>query len=268
MSKILSRFHRVFLHQQRLSCAFLTATIRLARRTCRENVMHHQDCITEKKQPKKQNWSEKLWYVCVPETEEGTLSKMEVLAGDKGLSTLYMWFCFQRLEDSGEEGRVAHLGMCCHHVVNNGLWCMVGTSPPGFPDWLLMGNLKVVPKCRRGYQIPRWVLMCITLLVIVVWWLSERNVVRPAKKKKSRKRTPEIEFRCLCGSPRPGLIYSSGRATKQSGSLVSSRLFVEAKDECWMEVTWAVWLKSRLGRGAAPCNHKSPRPNLTSNIKK
>lgn len=48
----------------------------------------------------------------------------------------------------------------------------VWLGPP--PDWLLMGNLKVVPKCRRGYQIPRCVLMCITLLEIVVLWLSEK----------------------------------------------------------------------------------------------
>lgn len=70
---------------------------------------------------RKKRKKEKLWYVCEPETEEGTLFKMEVLAGDKGLSTLYMWFCFQRVEDSGGEGGVAHPAVCCHHVVNNDL---------------------------------------------------------------------------------------------------------------------------------------------------
>lgn len=43
---------------------------------------------------------------------------MEVLAGDKGMSFLYMWYCFQRLQDSSKKGSSVHLAACCHHVVN------------------------------------------------------------------------------------------------------------------------------------------------------
>lgn len=49
---------------------------------------------------------------------EEALSEMEVLAGDKGMSFLYMWYCFQRLQDSSKKGSSVHLTVCCHHVVN------------------------------------------------------------------------------------------------------------------------------------------------------
>lgn len=176
MSKILSRFHRVFLHQQRLGCAFLTATIRPARRTCRENVMHHQDCITEKTKKLKKNKTEvknRGMSVCLGQRREHCLRwKCWRVIKDCLPSTCGFAFRGWRTLVRKGESLISACVVITSSIVVFDVW--LGPPPPLFLDGLLMGNLKVVPKCRRGYQIPRWVLMCITLLVIVVWWLSDK----------------------------------------------------------------------------------------------